>query len=83
MAKAFHEAGWRVIGVSHSTKLAKSCDEMRSANLEIADEVASACKGADVVFGVTQPWTKTGKVDEMREKRQAEVRDLGLRDDGL
>ncbi len=73
-AKAFHDAGWRVIGVSRSSRLAKHCDEMRAAELESAEQVAKACQGADVVFGVTQPWDKSGKVHEEREKRQAEVR---------
>jgi uncharacterized protein YbjT (DUF2867 family) len=73
-AKAFHEAGWRVIGVSRSAKLAKHCDEMRAADMESAEQVAKACAGADVVFGVTSAWLKDGKVDEALEARQAEVR---------
>jgi uncharacterized protein YbjT (DUF2867 family) len=72
-AKAFHDAGWHVIGVSRSPKLAKHCDEMRSADIESAEQVAKACAGAEVVFGVTSAWAKDGKVFEEVEARQAEV----------
>ncbi len=35
--------------------------------------MAKACAGADVVFALTQPWTKDMTVDEASEARQAEV----------
>ncbi len=72
-ARAFHDAGWHVVGVSRSSKLAAHCDEMRSADLENVGEVARAAAGADVVFAITQPWKKNGSVDAELEKRQCEV----------
>jgi hypothetical protein len=71
-AKEFKAAGYYVVGVTRSGKSIPSCDKVVTAELTSADSVAAACAGADLVFGLTQPWLKNGSVDEELEKKQAE-----------
>lgn len=87
VARIFKEEGWKVIGVSSrpGTKAPKEVGdiEMRTADLRNAKQVADASRGADVVFGVTNPWGKNFKADEEGEKQQVAGLINGVKDAGV